>query len=149
MSAELFSATGLIACATAVFLPLYIAELVIGLKYLNSPLNECHNASVVDPSVWLVVGSVTCIGCFVFFLCAVGYLVIKQSETPFVFVILYQILQLLFSLAWTIVGAVMLWRDNLDCKPQELHDMLYASVIIRLILVFVNCCTSHTQSSAR
>jgi len=44
----------------------------------------------------------------------------------------------MMQFAWIIIGCVVLWRDNdPDCQPKQLHDMMWASVLIHVILLGV------------
>ena len=49
-------------------------------------------------------------------------------------------LSLAFTVAWTIVGAVSLWRDGVDCGTQDftLWQMGMAAVILSIILVVIS-----------
>ena len=110
-----------------------IAELVIGSKYIDT--DGCSNATVILPTTWLIVsGGVSLVFIAVTFLSFSALLMGSLNDEIIVFGPV--VLQTLFSgffFAWSIVGAVMLWRDNVNCNPLQLHDMLWASVIIRLV----------------
>jgi hypothetical protein len=116
-------------------LALPIAELVIGTKYSpRGKSSDCSNDLVILPATWLIVSgamSIVFIGLF-YLSISIDNLFISPRKGGS---IALQALFSLFFLAWSIVGCVMLWRDNLYCKPAELHDMLYASVIIHLVSV--------------
>lgn len=120
-----------------VFLPAFalsIAELVVGVKYQY--VNECNNGDVVLPVVWLLVdGGMGLFSGVIVALCVAEWLAFTTFAVGLALVPAAG-----FGFAWSIIGAVMLWRDNLSCSPQELHDMLWASVIIRLVCWFSSCC---------
>ncbi len=116
-------------------LALNIAELVVASKYENG--TECNHDQLMSPVFWLkwdgIIGFLTVgmllltLGCTL--LLGVGgmYAGACCLIAPAVCV----------QVAWTIIGAVVLWRDNSqlnNCNPQELHDMLWAAVLIHIIL---------------
>jgi hypothetical protein len=42
----------------------------------------------------------------------------------------------MFNIVWVIMGAVAFWRDNqYDCYPDELHNFIYASLIIHIVVL--------------
>jgi hypothetical protein len=53
---------------------------------------------------------------------------------------LLPVVSAVFTIIWTIVGAVSLWRDNINCPGGELHDMIWTSVIIHFISTVLLVC---------
>jgi hypothetical protein len=53
-------------------------------------------------------------------------------------VICVLVLSIVMQFIWVIIGAISLWHDNdPECGPKELHDTMWAMVIIHL--VFIGC----------
>lgn len=125
---------GVIVAALLIALP--IAELVLGTKYLNA--NQCNIDLLMMPTTWLLVDGITGIVSGVFLLCAMILFFIAPEIGIMTAMCCFLPLQM-FSFAWAIVGAVMLWRDNLSCEPRQLHDILWASIIIHLIAIAQAC----------
>jgi len=123
---------------------LSIAELVLFQQYKdNHP--DCNNGQVVDPLIWLEVdGIVNLVAGIIFLFVVFGLcgleMVALVCGTGLI------VLTSLFEFCWVIVGAVMLWRDNLNCAPQPLHDILWATVLIRLIFM-ANACLGRPDNS--
>lgn len=110
-----------------------IAELALGVKFHNNADNECANGTLLQPTTWLIVGGAVSLSVFVILLPMLIITTLTESKVGGLFVILFTVLGGCFDLAWAIIGAVILWRDNLHCDPSPLHDIMYASVILRLI----------------
>jgi hypothetical protein len=128
----------LFAIAAVVALP--VAEIVIGNKYIDD--TRCSNARLIKPAGWLVVsGSValTFIGTIIIM---AARQIILNDRNSIIHLFTLQLLNNMFSIAWCIIGAVSLWRDNLQCEPNEMHDMMWAAVIIHLILVALSLLTT-------
>lgn len=118
----------------SIVLALPIAELVIGAKYLDSG-DGCANAQVMSPAMWLFVCGIVSISLIVTTICTTVRIILSSGgrEVEMVLYVVLRIISSMFSIAWCIVGAIVLWRDNNDCSPRELHDMMWASVIIHLV----------------
>ncbi len=125
----------LITLAAVLVLP--IMELVIGARHLGD--QECANGKVVTPATWLVVtGAVTLGG-----VAASIWILIEAVMTgsdPAGGVFLMRCVSAVFTIIWSIIGAVSLWRDNIACPAGELHDMIWASVIIHFISTVLLMC---------
>lgn len=119
--------------ALSIVLALPITELVIGAKYLES--NECANARVVAPAMWLFVSGIVSITLVVTSIGTLVRMMIKESgrETAVILYLVLRVLWGMFSVAWSIVGAVSIWRDNTHCHPHELKNMMWVSVIFHLV----------------
>ena len=48
----------------------------------------------------------------------------------------------IFSFAWNIIGAVVLFRDSMDCleKNNPIWVMTFAYLILQWFVMLVNCC---------
>lgn len=111
-----------------------IAELVLGSQYNNNPDNTCDNGRLIQPTTWLIVGGSVDLFCTVILIPMFFMMLCNNRGSAFsIFLLFVAILGGLFDFAWAIIGSCVLWRDNVPCGPQPLHDMMYASVIIRLI----------------
>jgi hypothetical protein len=107
---------------------------VIGSRHLAD--QTCANDRLIRPALWLTVtGAITFAGIAltIMILCCAA----ASGDAASGGLILFRWFSTLFSTIWTIVGAVSLWRDNLACPPGELHDMIWASVIINFISVVI------------
>ena len=116
-------------------LALPIAELVIGDRHLDDTV--CANGRLMRPAVWLVAtGAITLtsivLGAFLLISAA-----LQSDDLARVALFMLRTFSAAFSIAWTIIGMVVLWRDNADCPAGELHDMIWASVIIHLVSMLV------------
>ena len=109
-----------------------IAELVIGVQYENG--NGCDNANLLRPVIYLIVaGSVMILILVMIFL----YMFLDISDQSKNIIFIFVAILFPFYIWWSVIGTIVLWRDNIDCKPQTLHDMLWSSVIIRLVFIFI------------
>jgi hypothetical protein len=102
-------------------------ELAFGAHYLGK--GGCDDSTLIEPSVWLIImGSVNIFS----YLSAI---IRSCSENDFiqVFHFIVTVLSVMFNIAWTIIGGVVLWRDNFDCAPSKMHDFIWSSVIINII----------------
>lgn len=71
----------------------------------------------------------------------IGGLVLTLTVIGVIPVIVVGILALPFTFAWTIVGAVSLWRDGADCQSgnYEIWAVAMATVIISFVLIIAMC----------
>lgn len=115
-----------------ILLALPIAEFVIGMTHLNT--TTCNNSDAVAPVDWLLTSSI--VG-FIFLALAIMTICLMFESEGCGRLVWYGLraIGVLWTISWTIVGAVSIWRDNPDCQPQPLHDMMWASVIIHLGVV--------------
>lgn len=128
-------------------LALPIAELVFAGRYEHqSSRPDCANDRVIDPAKWLLVSGIIGIISIVLMFGSTILTIATENGAFLIITLTVSILVGMFNLAWVIVGSVMLWRDNVDCHPEEFKSMLWASVIIHLIgvagSVFRNTCTT-------
>ena len=103
----------------------------------NNMSRVCDNNRIMDPRVWLRVSGIVYIGCVIFIIIYTVIESFTKSGLASVYGCILGTIYTLFSIAWTIIGGISLWRDNLDCGPERFHDMFWASVIIHFILL---CC---------
>ena len=121
----------------------YIPGLVIGSINFN---DSCGN-SYIPLSRWLIItgsiGSATCIISFVLF----GFIVWNYDNDTVVlslgcFKITFLILQSLFFIAWSIVGALSLFQDGMKC--QNSNSVLWGTTLANLIMMWLSiasvCC---------
>jgi hypothetical protein len=54
----------------------------------------------------------------------------------------------LWWVIWTVVGGIMLWRDNSDYEPRDFHNVLMASVIIHMIMLWTLKVAKPSSSSS-
>ena len=121
-------------------LALPIAELSMGVKFMFND-HGCNNATILSPITWLIVsGSTGIVESALIIFVLVVFLGGDFEDLTMAFICPY-FLSFLFHIAWAIVGSVILFRDNLNCSPSQLHDIFYASVIIRLLGVFFTIVT--------
>ena len=115
-----------------------LLQLVIGIVaiiYGSHNLNDLCSDSFVHLAVWMVVqGSV-------FLFCACGLFICAAflGDLGVVLYLAFLSLYGLFELIWTIMGAVILWRDSEECKnlTNGFYGAATATVIISLIFL---CC---------
>ncbi len=127
-------------------LALPIAELVFADRYSSQDSRpNCANDRLIDPVKWLLVSGIVSIITIVASMVLMVITFVAESATAAVTALFVTILSGLFNIAWAIIGAVMLWRDNLHCDPEDLQGMLYASVILHLLSIFYSCCSAKTN----
>ncbi|AYV87109.1 MAG: hypothetical protein Sylvanvirus25_11 [Sylvanvirus sp.] len=131
--------------------PLAIADLVYATKYYGAD-SLCNDATTgITPDNWLMVHGIVTI-CIVGALIVCIFCLICSDNIDFdimIVVFIAYAISGLFDVAWNIIGAVMLWRDNLDCQPNDLKNYLYASVIIKLVFLMINMCRSLFKERVR
>ena len=109
-------------------LSMNIAELIIGHRYLDDSTNDCHNARLIRPALWLLWDGI--IGFIVVSLLLLGAILGQQVTA------LCVVPAALAQFAWVIIGAVSLWRDNDEtCSPDQLHDCVWAVLIIHFVFI--------------
>lgn len=127
---------GVVLCMTTfvvlLSMSLSISELVISQQYYDG--KDCNNNRLMSPVLWLRIDGIVGLVDGVVLWMAVISLLICESACLFGTLVCTMFLTVGFQFAWTIVGAVMLWRDNESCSPEPLHDMLWAAIIIHLVL---------------
>ena len=125
-----------------------IVEIVIATQYKDSH-TDCDN-SLLLPTTWLFISAIVSFALLIIEM-PIGIQITRErqyitegcktptEQNPFVITLRY--LSFIFSIVWTIIGAVILFRDNMDCGPYSLHVMMMFSVITRLIaLTLLTCC---------
>ncbi len=122
-------------------LGLSIAEVILASKYEND--DGCNNDKVLNPKTWMLIDGAISIGLIFTMICeAFGFfppMEIPDEHGQIIAVtnrgrILIRLITI-FLCIWVIVGAVILWRDNLTCEPQQFHDIFWAAIIIRLVYI--------------
>ena len=127
-----------------IFTALPISELIMGSIYKNQI--DCVT-EIVNIDTWLIVkGS---IGLFVVVFLSILVVAVATEEEyllrlsvtstiPFY-------LSCLFSLAWLIVGSVIFWRDCIDLSPRSVNTMMWCSLIIGYVLIYIQWTTSNKK----
>ena len=129
------------AVVLAFTLSLSIAELLIATRYLDDSTNTCHNDRLVKPAQWLLWDGI--IGFTVFGLALLTVLCAACIDygLGLTMAVCVGPLAALGQCAWTIIGAVSLWRDNDDggngCGPTPLRDCMWSAVIIHIALLTI------------
>ncbi len=136
----------LLCCVLAACSALPIAEIYYAQYY--ETYGECDNDALVRPRTWLLTSGITTL-CFLGTVITLLMCVLANMPIAlWVGLVIVLILHMLFSTAWTVIGAVVLWRDNLSCAPQGFHDLFWASVIIQLIGFVLSCVGGKQQSAS-
>jgi hypothetical protein len=103
------------------FLPLYIVNIIYGVKNLDTNCTEPVGSIVYDLPVWLiVVGSCGCLK----FICSFLYL--KQIVNTLSF----------NEFVWFIIGNILFWNGTQNCSG-ELYNLGLANMIIGYISIFL------------
>eukprot|EP01113_Clastostelium_recurvatum_P018350 TRINITY_DN2163_c0_g1_i1.p1 TRINITY_DN2163_c0_g1~~TRINITY_DN2163_c0_g1_i1.p1 ORF type:complete len:156 (+),score=27.34 TRINITY_DN2163_c0_g1_i1:119-586(+) len=137
-------------CSLILGLPLAITKLVFAGRYWG--VTTCSNAAVLLPTHWLVVDAVVGLFMLVIIMPLLLFMLSKIDKFgPAYFIVLTVISVIigLFMTCWAIIGAVIVWRDNDNCTPDELKKLLYAAVILDLIGVANNCCSNNIGRKAK
>jgi hypothetical protein len=133
--------------ACAFSLAFAIPELVISRKFWDDGSNDCHNGSLLEPVVWMFwdgIAGLILVACYLI-------LALHYSDTTHLLfnLVVEQLAKLgvllggLFAVAWAIIGGVVLWRDNDGpCEPKELHDSMWAFVIIDIVFAGITLMSS-------
>ena len=108
---------------------LSIIEIIISGTNWNT--NTCSNETIILPTTWLIVdGIFQCITTAIFMKFFLFEVVFQQKlQTK---CLLY--LLIVFEFIWTIIGAVVLWRDNISCSPLDLDIIFWTSIIVKLFI---------------
>ena len=122
-----------------------ILQLVLGIvaiAYGSMNLEESCSDSFIHLAVWMIVQ-----GAIMLFV-SVGFIpaILLGPIGLFVYAIVATLYGV-FNVIWSIIGAVVLWRDSLACE--DLDPIFYSAgmavVICSLILAFCSCCCSNRQ----
>jgi hypothetical protein len=144
-SVKKYIPAGICAILSLVFIPLIAfstASYVVAFQNLDQ---ECDNSKVLSLTTWLIVyasvnfGQMILITLFAF-ICHI------TSSISF-FVGSYATLSMfvgLFNLAWNIVGAVVLFRDSMDCLDDA--TSLWAMTLAVLIFQWIDMCCSPSSN---
>lgn len=130
----------LIVCTALIMLPLAITSIVLG---STSPGTcDYEDKMGLDVAKYLlglgissVITCVVLISCYVMLLC--------DAPVAQIGIVIISILNALFGLAWFIVGAVILFRGNIDCIRNGSSHVIYALVLwcISALYFVKNCCS--------
>ncbi len=114
--------------------PIAIADLTYSFKYTNNDF-LCNNDNTgMNPVGWLYVDGIVGV-CMSGLILLTAILYPCMEEISVIPTSITLALVSMFQFAWCIIGGVMLWRDNMQCSPNNFHDYLWASVLIKIILV--------------
>jgi hypothetical protein len=104
-----------------IILPLYIVNIIFGVKYLDDTCTSNVSEISFKFPLWLIInGSIGCLKLI---------LAIINSKD------LINIIGL-FDLLWFIIGNILFWNGTLDCTG-ELYKLGFANMIIGYILIFL------------
>lgn len=124
----------MIGCLALIILPLSITSIVLGTRDKGCDYVDVMGLNVGE---WLVGGGWAGIILLI--------LLLPSLYSPVVGVIIF-VCYALFSVAWFIVGAIVLFRSNLDCIKGGSTMMIYA-LVIWCIQAF-HCIFARRQSEA-
>lgn len=136
-------------CYLSMLLPLPIIEIVYGASHRSD--HGC--SSFVGVSDWLIIDGAAMV--FIVFLglilfgCTNGALVYDSpacavgAVVSFIFFVLCNV----FKFAWLIIGSVMFWRDCKDVSPKSVNDLMWASLIIGYVGVWIAHKSSMSKDS--
>lgn len=116
-----------------------LTQLIIaGITYDTT---TCSHGTLLLPTHWLIIdGSVSLGFSVILWILYLGYH--RDLSVAICFIVVCGLPIALFSFAWTIVGAIILWRDNTSCDPPSLDWIFYISVVSRVVLIGVGCLNS-------
>ncbi len=125
-----------------IFATLPIYELVIGSTYRDQV--DCVT-DIVSILTWLIVkGSV---GLFVVIFLSV--LVTSKNDCCIGLATIFAIpfyLAYVFSFAWLIIGSVVFWRDCSHLSPRPVNTMMWCSLTIGYVSVYLQWVTSNKKN---
>jgi len=121
---------------------LHIAEITV--STINYNTTTCSNADIILPVKWLLIGGIIGLASILFIISISIKLCIFGNESfPGLLVTLFNILLSFFLIIWAIIGGIMLYRYNQDCKPTSLRAMLAISAVERIfggMHIIINMC---------
>ncbi len=101
--------------------------------------NSCHNDLLLLPTTWLLVEGISeVVFVFVFVISFVLIAIINELIVPLS--VCCALPFALFSFTWSIIGGIVLFRDNLSCGPNSLQIILWIVVIFKIYIWFAICC---------
>uniref|UniRef100_A0A6C0ECC0 Transmembrane protein n=1 Tax=viral metagenome TaxID=1070528 RepID=A0A6C0ECC0_9ZZZZ len=131
------------ACFTCFFslvASLSIAELVIATKYENDI--DCSSSVGISIYQWLLTDAIVLL-LFLAPIFILAFLTIniktKRDNTLIkcdILLLILRLLSLVFTIAWTIIGSIIFWRDCSHVEPSEVNSIMWAALIIRYISIF-------------
>ena len=110
-----------------------ITEIVISSQHINP--SQCNNDSIISPVNWLFTDASVMLFSMIITSFVIYQLLINRIFVTGLF--LLGALITLFNLVWTIIGGIVLWRDNPDCEPQSLY-VLFVIVMTFHLVAYVN-----------
>jgi len=110
----------------------YFTDFGYGTAYSGHDSN-CNDSRLMTPDKYMMVNGVIgiCIMSVYLVLACFCKAVGKEVTIHWIFITLYQ----LYNTIWLILGATCVWRDNSKCGPADLHDYLFASLVLKFIVV--------------
>lgn len=105
----------------------HIAEITISIRNYNT--TPCYNLNLISPMTWLLLGGIKGI-CFSFtyilFIMKVFLPGIKSR------ILILTWIDFIINVYWSIIGLIIIGRDNQDCKPYSLQICLKFSVYLMI-----------------
>ena len=133
-------------CLVLLTLPLAITSIVLG---STSP-GSCDYTDKMGLNVGqylLGLGISSLIACVILIMCNVA--ILCEVTVAAIAMTALSILTVLFGLAWFIIGAIILFRGNIDCIKNGSSHVIYALVLwcISALQCFTDCCSTKHHSN--
>lgn len=137
----------LIFLTAVVMLPLGITSTVLGVKQPGSC--DYEDSMGLDVGQYLLgMGIASIITCCLLSFSYILLLTDAAEMIGAVFIMVITILNVLFGFAWFIIGAVILFRSNIDCINNGSSHVIYALVLwcISAFLMLKDCCSVKSKN---
>ena len=113
-----------------------LASAEITIAIINIGNTSCSNGALILPTSWLIVdGTVWIVGSCLTILCLFLLYCTYFDELFIMFI--FELVKLfggLFFFVWSMIGSVLVLRDNVVCEPRQLDDILWLAVATRIFL---------------
>lgn len=118
---------GVLVCLAVIMLPLGIASTVLGFQKPGSC--DYKDAMGLDVGQYLVGLGISSIALTIAMIVLMAIALTKESVVAGVILAIVHVLGSLFGLAWFIVGAIILFRGNIECINNASVHVIYALVL--------------------
>lgn len=123
-------------CLTYAVVCLFVFVLgIIEIDYsfqFNNQDNDCHNDKLIRPVTWLFIDGIS----LIIKALSTASLFIAPLYNPIMIISTFAIVHVMtsaFSFIWLVIGLIMLIRDNWNCEPASLSNLLWIIMIARFI----------------
>ncbi len=135
---------GIMCCLLVIGLPVPLASIIVGVEYMD---DDCQKADPIGLSLsnWLLGMGIS--GVSMLFVVMVSYssvLCLFGEEVLAVTVFILSLINGLFNIIYTTIGAVILFRNNVECiaSGNALGELSLVVLIFYWISIVGTCCSA-------